>query len=91
MITIVRRCDLAWVPLTEPTEWMGLPMNAPTRDNPQSEEQPWTIKRLLDWTTEHFEKRDPDNPRLRAEVLLAEALECQRIELYTQFDIVPES
>lgn len=70
---------------------MGLPMNAPTRDNPQSEEQPWTIKRLLDWTTEHFGKRDPDNPRLRAEVLLAEALECQRIELYTQFDIVPSA
>ncbi|NQT13657.1 MAG: peptide chain release factor N(5)-glutamine methyltransferase, partial [Planctomycetes bacterium] len=30
-----------------------------------------------------------DSPRLDAEVLLAESLECQRIELYTTFDNVP--
>ena len=68
---------------------MVVSMNSSNQDSQTSEDRPWTIKRLLDWTTEHFEKRDPDNPRLRAEVLLAEALECQRIELYTQFDNVP--
>ncbi len=53
--------------------------------------QPWTIKRLLDWTQEHFEKAGTDSARLEAEVLLAEALGCQRIELYTQFDQVPDA
>ncbi|MCH2183545.1 MAG: peptide chain release factor N(5)-glutamine methyltransferase [Mariniblastus sp.] len=64
-------------------------MNDSKQENLSSEEQPWTIQRLLDWTTEHFGKRDPDNPRLRAEVLLAEALRCERIELYTRFDTIP--
>jgi release factor glutamine methyltransferase len=53
------------------------------------EDQAWTIKRLLEWTTDFFEKAESESPRLEAEVLLAEALGCQRIELYTQFDLVP--
>jgi release factor glutamine methyltransferase len=56
----------------------------------ETTEQQWTIKRLLDWTTEHFTKVKADSPRLEAEVLLAEALQCQRIDLYTRFDQVPE-
>ena len=46
----------------------------------------WTIKRLLDWTVEYFAKNESIQPRLDAEILLAEALGCQRIELYTRFD-----
>ncbi len=53
-------------------------------------QEPWTIKRLLDWTTEFFQSKQLDSPRLCAEILLAEALDCQRIELYTRFDQVPE-
>ena len=34
-------------------------------------------------------KHGSDSPRLDAEVLLAEALGCQRIELYTAFDATP--
>jgi release factor glutamine methyltransferase len=52
-------------------------------------DQPWTIARLLDWTTGFFSKSEADNPRLEAEILLAEALQCPRIMLYTQFDQVP--
>jgi release factor glutamine methyltransferase len=52
-------------------------------------DQPWTIARLLDWTTDFFSKSEADSPRLEAEVLLAEALQCPRIMLYTQFDQVP--
>lgn len=52
-------------------------------------EQQWTIKRLLEWTEAYFAKADASNPRLEAEILLAEALECARIELYTRFDEVP--
>ena len=49
----------------------------------------WTLKRLLDWTQDYFEKVGSDSSRLDAEVLLAEALQCQRIELYTRFEEVP--
>lgn len=49
----------------------------------------WTIKRLLEWTTDHFTKVGSENARLDAEVLLAEALQCQRIMLYTRFGEVP--
>ncbi len=52
---------------------------------------PWTVRRLLDWTTEHFRKSDPEQPRLRAEILLSEAMGCRRIELYTRFDEVPDA
>ncbi len=49
----------------------------------------WTIKKLLQWTTDHFKKVGGENTRLDAEVLLAEALQCERIMLYTRFDEVP--
>ena len=55
---------------------------------PQTEA--WTIGRLLQWTTGYLKERGADSPRLDAEVLLAESLGCQRIELYTTFDDVPE-
>jgi release factor glutamine methyltransferase len=40
----------------------------------------------LKWTTEHFTKGGVAAPRLEAEVLLAHAAGCKRIELYTRFD-----
>jgi len=51
---------------------------------------PWTVLRLLEWTTDFFKKRGSESPRLDAEILLAHARDCQRIELYTAFDQVPE-
>ena len=55
---------------------------------PQTE--PWTISQLLSWTTDYFRKSGSGSPRLDAEVLLAQACNCARIELYTAFDKVPE-
>jgi release factor glutamine methyltransferase len=52
-------------------------------------EQPWTIARLLDWTTRYLTGKDIENPRLDAEVLLAHALGFKRIELYTRHDDEP--
>lgn len=49
----------------------------------------WTVGRLLQWTTDYLKRHGADSPRLDAEVLLAHALDCQRIELYTAFDEVP--
>jgi release factor glutamine methyltransferase len=50
----------------------------------------WTVQRLLAWTRPHFEQCGVDAPRLAAEVLLADALRCRRIDLYTRFDATPD-
>jgi release factor glutamine methyltransferase len=49
----------------------------------------WSTARLLAWTRDFFERRDVEQPRLCAEILLAHALGCERIELYTRHDAVP--
>src|SRR3982751_4332946 len=48
-------------------------------------DEPWTIGRLLSWTVEYLGKHGAENPRLDAEVLLAEARGCKRIDLYTAY------
>lgn len=53
------------------------------------DEKPWTIGRLLTWTTDYFRDQGSDSPRLEAEVLLSEARGCRRIELYTAFEEEP--
>ena len=55
-----------------------------------TQSEPWTILRLLQWTTEHLKKCGSSSPRLDAEVLLAHARGCNRIELYTAFAEEPE-
>jgi release factor glutamine methyltransferase len=45
----------------------------------------WTIGSLLQWTTDYFQQHGADSPRLEAEVLLAHARGCGRVELYTSF------
>ena len=51
--------------------------------------EPWTVGRLLQWTTDYLKDHGSESPRLDAEVLLAHALGCQRIELYTAFEDTP--
>ena len=46
-------------------------------------EAPWTVRRVLAWTTQHFDKRDVDAPRLASELLLAQVLGLDRVHLYT--------
>ena len=50
---------------------------------------PWTVLRLINWTRDFFQKASFEEPRLCAEVLLAYALGCKRIELYTRFNYEP--
>ncbi|MDA7950160.1 MAG: peptide chain release factor N(5)-glutamine methyltransferase [Pirellulaceae bacterium] len=52
-------------------------------------EQPWTLLRLLNWTTNFLKEKKATSPRLDAEVLLAYVLNCERIALYTRFEEVP--
>jgi release factor glutamine methyltransferase len=54
-----------------------------------STEQPWTIRRLLEWTTQFLEQKRSESPRLEAQLLLAEALGCSRTHLYTHHDEEP--
>src|SRR5262245_45768937 len=42
----------------------------------------------MEWTGKHFQQNGLDSPRLDAELLLAHALNCRRIELYTRWDEV---
>ena len=50
---------------------------------------PWTVARLLQWTRGYFEQHGVESARLCAEILLAHALGCERIELYTRHETVP--
>ena len=47
---------------------------------------PWTVKRLLEWTTPFFARKDVDSPRLSAELLLSHVLRIPRIKLYTDYE-----
>lgn len=48
--------------------------------------EPWTIRRVLTWTTQHFDKQTIDSPRLTAELLLAHSLGVERVKLYMELD-----
>ncbi|MGZ0169232.1 MAG: peptide chain release factor N(5)-glutamine methyltransferase [Planctomycetales bacterium] len=56
--------------------------------NPESADgvEVWTVKKVLDWTIGHLKQHGSESPRLDAEILLAHARGCQRIQLYTQYD-----
>lgn len=57
---------------------------------PTAGQQPdaWTVRRILEWTTGYLKEQGSASPRLDAEVLLAHARGCSRIQLYTSFDEV---
>jgi release factor glutamine methyltransferase len=46
----------------------------------------WTVRRLLEWTTAFFARKDVDPARLSAELLLAHVLNVPRIKLYTDYE-----
>ncbi|MHC4443847.1 MAG: peptide chain release factor N(5)-glutamine methyltransferase [Planctomycetota bacterium] len=49
----------------------------------------WTVGRLLEWTTEWFKQKNVEGGRLAVELLLARAMNCPKIELYTCYDHEP--
>ncbi len=51
-----------------------------------SGQESWTIRQLLEWTIDYLARHRVENARLDAEVLLAAARGCQRIDLYASFD-----
>jgi release factor glutamine methyltransferase len=51
-----------------------------------SADGPWTVLRLLRWTTEYLAGKGIESPRLDAEILLADLLGLTRVGLYLNFD-----
>ena len=54
------------------------------------QKQIWTINKLISWTIDFFKKKNINNPRLSAELLLSYILDFSRMELYLHYDMVPE-
>ena len=54
----------------------------------ETQQDAWTVRKVLDWTIGYLKEHGSESPRLEAEVLLAHARGCQRIQLYTQYDQV---
>lgn len=48
--------------------------------------QNWTVKSILHWMKDDFLKRGIESPRLDAEILLARALGCSRVNLYMDLE-----
>jgi release factor glutamine methyltransferase len=46
----------------------------------------WTIIDIVKWGTEFFSKNNIDSPRLTIELMICEALNIKRIDIYTKFD-----
>ena len=48
--------------------------------------KPWRIIDLINWGTDHFAEKGISNARREMEWFLCDVLDCQRIDLYIQFD-----
>jgi release factor glutamine methyltransferase len=56
------------------------------QNQPTSQDPEWTIIKLIGWTTSYFKSHDIESPRITAEILLAHALNLNRIDLYLRYD-----
>jgi release factor glutamine methyltransferase len=61
--------------------------------NPKSTmEEPWTVRRLRDWTVPFLTKKGVEKPGTEADILLAHALGWERIQLFMRHDeVAPEA
>lgn len=51
----------------------------------QHDDDYWSVLRMLEWATDYFEKKQIPNPRHSIEWLLADVLDCKRLDLYLQY------
>jgi len=66
-------------------------MNGRLQPTPQpspatTPEDPWSVGRLLTWTTDYLKRHGSESARLDAEVMLSHVLKWQRVQLYTHFE-----
>ncbi len=64
----------------------SIPSLPQTKKNPDEQNPVWTIRRLLEWTTDFFKRHHLPSARLDAEVLLAHVLQQDRLALYLYYD-----
>jgi release factor glutamine methyltransferase len=50
------------------------------------QEKIWTIKEIIDWSKDYFEKKGVADARLNIELIICKILEKKRIDLYLNFD-----
>ncbi len=55
----------------------------------ETHEKPRTVGEILKWAVRDFEKHGIDSARIDAEILLADALGIERVEVYLRFDDLP--
>ncbi len=48
--------------------------------------EPWTVRRVVAWMAEDLAARGVDSARLDAELIVAKALDCDRVRLYMDLD-----
>lgn len=46
----------------------------------------WTVKRILEWIEGYLEKHGDENPRLSAQWLVSDALDCSRMQLFLDME-----
>lgn len=67
-------------------------MTIDTASSDSSSNEEWTVRRILEWTTAHLAEKGCESARLDAEILLAHARKCERVDLYTRFtEVVTET
>lgn len=49
-------------------------------------ERTWTIKDILLWSSDYLKSNDSDTARLDSELIMSQALNCSRIDLYCHYD-----
>jgi release factor glutamine methyltransferase len=49
----------------------------------------WTVRRLLEWTKDFLRNKGVESPLLEAQILLAHALGCKKIDLYVRHEEEP--
>ena len=64
-----------------------MPEPAPTP--PPQTPTVWTIKALVDWTTDFLAKKGIEGPRAEAQILLAHVLKCKKVDLLVRYDEQP--
>lgn len=71
------------------TDGTAIPRGAASAESTASAgggERVWTVLELLRWTTDYFGRSGIDTARLDAEILLAHALESDRLRLYVDYE-----
>lgn len=52
----------------------------------KQQENLWTVLRMLEWATEYFKGKEIPDPRHSIEWLLADVLNCKRLDLYLSYE-----